>query len=274
MSHWRPHLRSRSQLLASKLESSCCTSDEDLARIKATGQLLPTTSLKFRSTRRKLKWVLALSSDRYFTYKRVLLAMRLLRISKPFALPNVPGFDEESWILNQAGVIVRVLQRARKCTGPMADLETQPWPEDWTDICGCDYAWHAIAPNICCSSWQEEATPATTPERSQERRGRHLACLVAAWVQYVPVSRSRWQLDRQLDRKSLDSNQFVLHTRAMLHIVNVLFSPIGRCDPPYQTTSVQSAARMIYAHIGEIDTDSNQRITLKDSLCASQLGLH
>ena len=130
---WRPHLRSRSELIAQRLLDSCVSSEEDQNRIASTGDILPERSLKFRRTRSRLLWVLNLCShERFFTYKRVLKAVEIMKRQHNFRLPDIPGFEEGTWVKDQARILVKVLQRARKLTSPRAmdNAETQAYTEE------------------------------------------------------------------------------------------------------------------------------------------------
>ena len=96
------YLTSRSQELARYL-AGCTSSTEDRDRIARTGEIFPPTSLRFKELRRKLKWVLELNSDRYFTLKRVKQAVQILLQEKHFSLPvQVPGFNEGELVETKA----------------------------------------------------------------------------------------------------------------------------------------------------------------------------
>ena len=124
------YLTLRSQELACQLEA-CTKSPEDVERIRLTGEILPTGSLSFKETRKKLRWVLELSPERYLTIKRVTQAIELLLAKEHVALPEFPGFSRQQWVQDQAKKVSKILQRARKSIAmDPADLETQPWPED------------------------------------------------------------------------------------------------------------------------------------------------
>ena len=128
------HLRCRSSVLAQHLYAACCCTPEDRERIASTGQLLPGGTLKFKAVREKLSWVKQLSSQRFFTVKRVQQAIRQILEEHQLQLPSVPGFSLESWITEQTKALTKTLQRARKSTAmDPSKLETQAWDpwEDW-----------------------------------------------------------------------------------------------------------------------------------------------
>ena len=126
------HLTGRSQELADHLQA-CTSSPEDQDRIRTTGDILPTQSLRYKELRRKVRWVTQLPGERYFTVKRVRHAIESLLAKNHFNLPGIPGFSQQDWLEDQSKKVAKLLQRARKTTvAAMADdAETQPWLEDY-----------------------------------------------------------------------------------------------------------------------------------------------
>ena len=141
------HLRSCSSTLAEHLFEACCNTEEDRLRIAKTGQLVPSGSLKFKAVRAKLGWVKLLPpSERFFTQKRVVQALKDLVLYREIELPQVPGFSSSMWVMQQAKCLTRTLQRARKSVAmDPSCAETQAWTmEDrlnFSPICG--HASHA-----------------------------------------------------------------------------------------------------------------------------------
>ena len=157
------YLTSRSQELARHL-AGCTSSPEDKDRIARTGEIFPPTSLRFKELRRKLKWVLELNSDRYFTLKRVTQAIQILLQEKHFSLPvQVPGFNEGEWVENQSKRLTKLLQRARKSIdfGAMDpdNVETQVWQQD------CP-AWVLVLFNFCDMIMQESESPVPSNKKT------------------------------------------------------------------------------------------------------------
>ena len=144
------HLRTRSSVLAGHLFTSCCSSEEDRQRIAATGQLVPSGSLRYKTVRAKLAWVKHLPAQRFFTEKCVQQALDELVASHDLALPSIPGFCPESWVRQQTKSVTRILQRARKSTVPMADpslAETQVWDCQDRWVCVFCYLYPYQPPN-------------------------------------------------------------------------------------------------------------------------------
>ena len=129
------HLTCRSQELADHLQA-CTSSPEDVERIKSTGDILPSQSLRYKEVRLKVRWVTELPAERYFTLKRVRQAIEGLLEKSHFTLPNIPGFCQEEWLEDQTKKVTKLLQRARKTTVAMDDADTQAWPVE--DCQHCD----------------------------------------------------------------------------------------------------------------------------------------
>ena len=110
----------------------------DRARIQRTGSILPTTSLRHKSTRDMLGWTTELKDNfRYFTTP--LVKDVLLRVVEKFAveLPQTPGFSLEGWATDQASILAPILKRSRRSTaqasvpdeamGDADNADTQAW---------------------------------------------------------------------------------------------------------------------------------------------------
>ncbi|CAE7568931.1 unnamed protein product [Symbiodinium natans] len=103
----------------------------DQARIKQTGSLLPTASLRHRQTREALAFVRDFDyegHERLFTEKFVKACLRKL-LEAPYSLdlPCTPGFQKEAWTNEEGKRLHSLIKKARRSTAMAADAETQPW---------------------------------------------------------------------------------------------------------------------------------------------------
>ena len=106
-------------------------------RIKVTGSLLPTQSLRHRETREALSWAkdLNLGEGRLFTQPLVRDTLADLMEKHSVEVPETPGFVMKSWIEHESFILHKALKRARKSTvtsvsgsaPAMAEDETQAW---------------------------------------------------------------------------------------------------------------------------------------------------
>ena len=105
-------------------------------RIKKTGSLLPTKSLRHRETREALLWAkdIDMGDGRYFTQALVRDCLKDLVQYHGVEVPESPGFVLQSWIDNESSLLHKLLKRARKSTSSspgsvsaMAEEDTQAW---------------------------------------------------------------------------------------------------------------------------------------------------
>ena len=89
-------------------------------RIRQSGALTPTNSLRHRRTRECMKFVHGLDEGRWFTHHMVRDAVVLLLKKHPLELPSIPGHSEQKWITETVSVLLNLLQRAKK-TKPGVD---------------------------------------------------------------------------------------------------------------------------------------------------------
>ena len=135
--------KNRVHRLSALIYENCI--QNDLERFQSTGSVLPTSSLRHRSTRDCLHFAKSLQG-RWFTKAMVKDALsHLLSVHQP-KLPEVPGFSLESWLEQQTKCLQPLLARARRSTvqggdqegqvveGAMAEnpdnAETQAWQPD------------------------------------------------------------------------------------------------------------------------------------------------
>ena len=110
-------------------------------RIRTTGALTPTRSLRHKATREL--FVFATNLDgRWFTAAIVKDCLRQLLKEKRFDLPAIPGCSEETWLNDESSSLQKIFMRAkRSCAKPGPDelvseaesmnpdeAETLPWP--------------------------------------------------------------------------------------------------------------------------------------------------
>ena len=115
---------------------NCIQPDPD--RIKQTGTLLPTPSLRHKRTRECLSFARDIEG-RIFTQALVRDCLRALLanpVKYSLELPCTPGFSSERWIQDESKVLHKLLKRARKSTTAetlaamdklIDEMETQPW---------------------------------------------------------------------------------------------------------------------------------------------------
>ena len=109
----------------SKLVFDYCMAP-DLERVKTTGSITPTTSLRHRSTRHCLRFAKSLGEGRFFTEALTRDVLSHLLENFAVVLPATPGFSTDKWVREEARNLHKLLKRARKSTA-MDDQETQMW---------------------------------------------------------------------------------------------------------------------------------------------------
>ena len=125
----------------------------DLDRINHTGTILPTKSLRHKSTRKACAFASTLRG-RWFTVAIVKDSLKKLMDLEAFILPSVPGLSESTWLNDQASIVQGLLVKAKKnafgstesetssragssetlAMASMDDWETQPWPDPDEDM--------------------------------------------------------------------------------------------------------------------------------------------
>ena len=93
-------------------------------RIKATGTLPPTKSLRHKATRECLKWAAELEG-RWFTLTMVRDSLKLATMKHQVEVPEVPGLSMVTWIDSEAARLQKLLRRARKCSPDLPDSEAE-----------------------------------------------------------------------------------------------------------------------------------------------------
>ena len=101
-------------------------------RIRQTGSILPTSSLRHKSTRDTLSWAKDLDQGRYFTHALVRDVLTDILETHKVDLPCTPGFSQQKWVEDQSRILHKCLKKARRksTASPAMDpstLETQPW---------------------------------------------------------------------------------------------------------------------------------------------------
>ena len=111
-------------------------------RIWNTGSLLPTNTLRHRSTRSLLSWATSLEPGRWFTQKIVRDALDLVMKQGRLTLPEgVPGFSPQTWLNDESTKLHRLLLRAKKSTVDTPEARSAPLvpnPPAMADIDTCD----------------------------------------------------------------------------------------------------------------------------------------
>ena len=95
----------------------------DLDRINNTGTILPTKSLRHKSTRQACAFASALTG-RWFTVSIVKVSLNKLLDLEAFTLPSVPGLSESTWLNDQVSIVQELLVKAKKNANGSTDLET------------------------------------------------------------------------------------------------------------------------------------------------------
>lgn len=114
--------------LATLIWDNLCSSY--LSEIRYTGALVPTNSLRHRSTRERLQWAskLSIGAGRWFTDGMIKDALAKLLVDPGFELPDTPGFSKDTWLSSTSSSLSKLLSRARRTTVSAMDCdETQPW---------------------------------------------------------------------------------------------------------------------------------------------------
>ena len=127
------------QTLASLITDNMVLPEHD--RIWNTGSLLPTNTLRHRSTRSLLSWATSLEPGRWFTQKLVRDALDLVMKQGRLTLPEgVPGFSPQTWLNDESAKLHRLLLRAKKSTVDTAAAPEPPVPSlpAMADIDTCD----------------------------------------------------------------------------------------------------------------------------------------
>ena len=112
----------------------------DLDRVKKTGCITPSNSLRHRATRHALRFAKDLGEGRFFTEALTRDVLRRLITRYTVELPSTPGFELEAWIRDQSSTLHKLLKRARKSVAvvgiadsedeqcaAMDEQETQAW---------------------------------------------------------------------------------------------------------------------------------------------------
>ena len=101
--------------------------EPDKERIKRTGTITPTNSLRHQSTRHALRFAKSIGTgERFFTKALTRDCLKHLLTHYTVELPCTPGCTTEEWIKQQGEMLHKLLKRARKSTAAMEE-ETQAW---------------------------------------------------------------------------------------------------------------------------------------------------
>ena len=89
-----------------------------LSDIRTTGSLVPTNTLRHRSSRHRLLFASQVSG-RLFTEGIVKDALQKVMTDHAVELPSTPGFTLDCWLDTTASSLSKLLQRARRSTVAM-----------------------------------------------------------------------------------------------------------------------------------------------------------
>ena len=125
----------------------------DLERVKATGSILPTTSLRHRATRHALRFAKDLGEGRFFTEALTRDVLRHLVTRHNVHLPSTPGFQFEAWVREQGSTLHKLLKRARKSVALVGTDQHESGDEEGEECPAMDeqetQAWS------CMDAWDE-----------------------------------------------------------------------------------------------------------------------
>ena len=102
----------------------------DPERVKDTGALSPTKSLRHKATREAFAFARQLGNGRFFTeaiVRDTLKIMAATPMKYDLEMPSTPGFSIECWVKEEAAILHKLLKRARRSTAMGDTVETQPW---------------------------------------------------------------------------------------------------------------------------------------------------
>ncbi|CAE7820362.1 unnamed protein product [Symbiodinium sp. CCMP2456] len=115
--------------LTTLLYSNVCLPDYGLERIRTTGALTPTNSLRHRATRKCLEFSRDLDG-RWFTYQMVTDAVNNLLSDYQLEIPtNTPGFSRENWVSQTSTTLLHLLQRSRRTVAGSASNDAMDTAE-------------------------------------------------------------------------------------------------------------------------------------------------
>ena len=86
----------------------------DIDSLEKSGCILPARSLRYKRTRRFLGWTEKFCAPRFYTLGTLKLAVKLLVSEHGLRPPLVGSFDLESWVLDQAKILHKLIRRAVK----------------------------------------------------------------------------------------------------------------------------------------------------------------
>ena len=128
--------RAKIEKVSSLVYEYCVAPDPD--RVKNTGCITPSSSLRHKATRHALRFAKDLGEGRFFTQALTRDVLRRLITRYEVHLPSTPGFDFEAWVRDQSATLHKLLKRARKSIATpeesgdeepaaMDEQETQAW---------------------------------------------------------------------------------------------------------------------------------------------------
>ena len=103
----------KSEWIATKLYETCVLPDDGL-RLRKTGSISPSTSLKTRACKDAFRWAGDVGGKRFFTLKACRLAVAKLLQLPGVEVPLVGGLTRAAWVEQQAKYVLYFSQRARK----------------------------------------------------------------------------------------------------------------------------------------------------------------
>ena len=101
--------------IAHQLYKHCVLPDDGL-RLRKTGSVSPSTSLKTQSGKDAYRWAGAVGGKRVFTLKACRMALVQLLQMPGVDVPLVGGLTRDQWVAQQAKYVMYFSQRARKNT--------------------------------------------------------------------------------------------------------------------------------------------------------------
>lgn len=105
----------KSWLIAEALHKHCILPDSE--RVKRTGSIPPSSTLKHKKTRAAFAWARVVKGHKFFTARAVKRALKLLVTKFEVAIPRIPGQTFQVWSQAQTELILHLCQRARKNFG-------------------------------------------------------------------------------------------------------------------------------------------------------------